>query len=238
MIRTVLPAALGLISILGLSLYENIYIKDRWGEPGAEAAKMGERFENVRKDIGEWKGQDLPVDEIVRNTAGAVNYVSRRYTNVRTNKSVVLWLIVGHSRDIWRHTPDICYPSSGFRQAGSTIGHVVELDNGKEARFYTAKFEKEDQVSRNTERVFWAFNHPDKNKWDAPTEGARWHYGMSRALYKLYFTAAVQPDESTIEDSVALDFAEVMLPEIDKALFPEGSTDSGEASEADAEATE
>lgn len=220
MMRLMLPAALGLIAILSLSLYEGFVLKDRWSEPGIEAKELGERFAKVPLSIGDWEGEDLPVDEVVRQTAGAVNYVSRRYTHVNSGDQVVLWLIVGHSRDIMRHTPDICYPSSGFRKAGSQLRQHINLKGGKDAEFYTAKFEKEDALSRSTERVFWAFNHPDTDQWEAPEDGARWRYGLAKALYKLYFTSAVRNDEDTIEDNVAVDFAEIMLPAIDKALFP------------------
>ncbi|MEM8943808.1 MAG: exosortase-associated EpsI family protein [Planctomycetota bacterium] len=222
MIRTMLPAVLGLAAILGLTLYENLYIKDRWAKPGIEAAEMGKRFEQVPLSIGDWEGEDLPVQEVIQQTAGAVNYVSRRYVHTRTGKHVTLWLIVGHSRDITRHTPNICYPAAGFRPVGSTLPHVIDLADGKEARFFTAEYEKEDMTGRTTQRVFWTFNHPEKDQWDAPTDGARWEYGLSRALYKMYFTSPVLSDDEIIEDSVALDFAEEMLPEIDKALFPNG----------------
>ena len=232
MIRTMVPAAIGLIAIIGLSLYENVAIKDRWAEPEALAEEMGKRFKQVPHEIGNWIGEDLPVEELVRKTAGAVNYVSRRYSNSRTGKSVTLWLIVGHSRDITRHTPNICYPSQGFRPTGSTLQHNLQLADGKEAKFYTAQYTKEDHTGRSNERVFWTFNHPDKNQWDAPTKGARWHYGRARAMYKLYFTSHVVSSEEIIEDSAALDFAEVMLPEIDKALFP-NSNPAGDVSAED-----
>ncbi len=231
MMRTFLPATLGLIAILGLSFYEGFVIKDRWAEPGVEAEELSERFKEVPTKIGDWVGQDKPVDEVVRKTAGAIGYVSRVYTNTKTNKNVVLWLIVGHSRDITRHTPNICYPSQGFRQTSTQQQEIVELNNGAEAAFYTAKFEKEDAFSRSTDRVFWTFNHPDKNKWEAPEKGARWHYGLAKALYKLYFTSQVLADEETIGDNVAAEFAELMLPEIDAALFPTESTDSTEGSD-------
>lgn len=225
MIRTLIPAALGLVAILGVSLYENIVIKDRWGQPTIQAEQLSERFANVPKEIGDWVGEDLPVDEVTRNTAGAVGYVSRRYRNTVTDKHVVLWLIVGHSRDIVRHTPDICYVAQGFRQTSTPIQHVVQLDDGKEAAFYTAKYEMENEETRRLERVFWTFNHPEMDKWEAPegNQGARWHYGNSRALYKMYFTSAVEHDEQTIQESVALEFAEEMLPAIDKALFPKSA---------------
>lgn len=240
MIRTLIPATLGLISILGISLYENLKIKDRWGEPTVKAEQLAERFSNVPMEIGDWKGQDMPVDEVTRKTAGAVGYVSRIYKNEVTDKYVELWLIVGHSRDITRHTPDICRVSQGYRPISSQLRHKIDLDNGEPAEFFTAKYEKEDAVSRYVDRVFWTFNHPDMNKWEAPegSQGPRWHYGLSRALYKLYFTSRVDHDEQTIEDSVALEFAEVMLPAIDKALFPEGLSDSEATGDTTVEAAE
>ncbi len=241
MIRTIIPATLGLIAIVGLSLYENIKIKDRWGEPTIKAEQLAERFSNVPMEIGDWVGQDMPVDEVTRKTAGAVGYVSRVYKNPVTEQYVELWLIVGHSRDITRHTPDICRVSQGYRPVSTQLRHPVKLDNGETAEFFTAKYEKEDEIDRYIDRVFWTFNHPEKNKWEAPagTQGPRWHYGLSRALYKLYFTSRVDHDEQTIQDSVALEFAELMLPAIDAALFPKGEMASeAETTEADAEVSE
>ena len=62
MIRTMVPAAIGLIAIIGLSLYENVAIKDRWAEPEALAEEMGKRFKQVPHEIGNWIGEDLPVE--------------------------------------------------------------------------------------------------------------------------------------------------------------------------------
>jgi hypothetical protein len=223
-----LPAALGGILILSLCFVEQVYLRDYWSKPGAEAELMGKRFENVPKEIGDWTGQNLSVDEIVKNTAGAVNYVSRLYKNTETGQEVRLWLIVGHSRDICRHTPNICYPNAGFRQEGQQIRHEVKMPKGESpAKFFTGKFIKEDGLGRHAERVFWAWNHPDvgkfEKKWEAP-EDPRKHYGLSRALYKVYFTSSVLADEDTAADNVANEFAELALPEINKALFPESTT--------------
>lgn len=226
------PAILGGFLIVSLCVVEGLYLKDRWGEPGAEAAVMGQRFKQVPKEIGDWEGEDLPVDEQVKNTAGAVNYVSRRYKNKETGAEVRLWLIVGHSRDICRHTPNVCYPASGFRQDGRQIHHRWTQDDGKPADFFTAKFIKDDVRGRHAERVFWAWNHPDVNKWEAPSD-PRQHYGLSRALYKIYFTSNVLPSEGAAEDNVAAEFAKLMLPEVDKALFPEAYAANADAESAD-----
>lgn len=225
MSRTYLPFALAAVLIGVLTFVEGYYMKDRWGSLAVTAEELGERFDQVPKEIGPWSGQDLPVDDLVKETAGAVNYVSRRYVHNTTGQEVRMWLIVGHSRDIVRHTPSVCYPASGFRQDGAMLRHHVDTDDGSEAVFFTAKFLKEDEFSRQRERVFWAWNHPDMNRWEAPedssgNEDPRFHYGLARALYKLYFTSNVGAQETTVEDSAAAEFAKVMLPAIDRALFP------------------
>jgi len=132
MTRGFLPFALAAVLIGVLTFVEGYHMKDRWGSLAMEAGELGKRFDQVPKEIGSWVGQDLPVDDIVKKTAGAVNYVSRRYTHSTSGREVKLWLIVGHSRDIVRHTPSICYPASGFRQQGSRLRHHIITDNGKE----------------------------------------------------------------------------------------------------------
>ncbi len=237
-----LPAAVGGLVIFGLCFFEQVFLRDYWSKPGVEAELMGQRFAQVPKEIGPWKGQDLSVDAQVKNTAGAVNYVSRLYKNEETGREVKLWLIVGHSRDICRHTPNICYPSSGFRQEGRLIPFEVPLNGTEPGKFFTGKFIKDDAYGKHAERVFWAWSHPDIErfgaKWEAPSD-ARQHYGLSRALYKMYFTSNVMSDEDTASDNVAAEFAAMMLPEVNKALFPETaaaaatSADEAESDETD-----
>ncbi len=222
--RGFLPIVLAVVLIAVVTVVEGVYLKDRWGTPGVEAAELGQRFAQVPKKIGDWTGIDMPVSRDVKERSGAVNFVNRRYTQDGTDRSVDLWLIIGHSRDIIRHTPDICYAASGFRQHGEQLRYTVNYNGDKEARFFTSKFDKEDALVRQTQRVFWTWNHPDIQKWDAPDK-ARFHYGMAtRTLYKMYFTSSITIDEDTLDDSPAAEFAEFVLPVIDDALFSEQPT--------------
>lgn len=217
-----LLAGISFVLIAVTTVVEGVYMKDRWGEPGAAAAELGERFNDVPKRIGNWSGIDSTVPADVQERSGAVRFVSRSYTHEITNQSVDVWLIIGHSRDIIRHTPDICYPASGFRPMSNKLKHTIEYGNGETGDFYTGEYQKEDALARQRVRVYWAWNHPDVKQWEAP-EDPRFHFGMqTRALYKLYFTSSVSGDEKTVDDNVAVDFAELMLPKIDAALFPKG----------------
>ena len=221
-----IPIILAAVLIVGLTMIEARF-SDRWHDSSMDAEEFGDRFERVPMDVGPWKGEDQDVEEAVRKMAGAVHFVSRTYANENTDEVVRVWLIVGHSRDVCRHTPNVCYPSQGFNKTSSVLKQPIDLPGEKPAEFNTAKFEKSSEQGRVTERVFWAWSDPDEKQWKAPSN-PRFEFGNKRALYKLYFTSDVKPTEETKEDNVALEFAKEMLPRIDAALFSEG----GRAAEA------
>src|SRR3989337_1185447 len=108
-----LPIVVGVLLIVGLTIVQ-AWKSDRLSGKNFTAEQKAQLLKKVPMNIGDWHGEDKPVDEAVRETAGAVGAVSRVYRNVRTGDVVDLWLIVGHGRVISAHTPDICYRSSGF----------------------------------------------------------------------------------------------------------------------------
>jgi hypothetical protein len=235
MLRVLAPAALAIIAIVGLTVPQSMFT-NRFVSGSMTAEEFGQRFSKVPMTIGNWVGTDVEVDKATLEQAGAVNYVSRRYVNTETNQSVDLWLIVGHSRDICRHTPDICYPSQGFSQIGERVRWDFEDDDeaAEDPTFFTAKFRNEDNAGSTEKRVFWAWNGntEGQDRWDAPepktwfdwmgkSAGPKVYYGNNTALYKMYFTAPMADMDEDVADNVANDFAELMLPQIDRALFPE-----------------
>jgi hypothetical protein len=222
--RLYIPAAVAIVAIVGLTAWA-AHFSDRFTSSSMTAAEFGARFKNVPTEIGDWVGQDQPIDPSTLEQAGAVSHVSRRYINQRNpGQSVDLWLIVGHAREICRHTPDICYPSQGYSQIGNRITFpiVAPEDPDHPAEFFTAKFRNEGTLGTKTERVFWAWNgnQPEKNEWEAP-DYQKQYYGNNTALYKMYFTAQMSSDDEETNKNLAVDFAKLILPDINRALFPE-----------------
>jgi hypothetical protein len=88
----------------------------------------------------------------------------------------------------------------------------------------TNTFFREDSVTgRRLYRVFWAWynteneDHKGKAVWEAPTN-ARWYFGNTRALYKMYFTSVMREPGETAEQSAAVNFAKDFLPVVNNAL--------------------
>ena len=236
MLRLYAPAGIAVLAIVSLTAWSWAY-SDILGTSAVSAEELGKRFAKVPMTVGPWVGTDMKPEAATLEQAGAVNYVSRRYDNAETGQSVDLWLIVGHSRDICRHTPDICYPSQGFSQIGARVKWDFETTDQAEnpPTFFTAKFRNESEARNRDARVFWAWTTDveGQDTWDAPepktwfdwlpfkSTGPKVYYGNNPELYKLYFTATMNESDEDVADNVVNDFAELMLPQIDRALFPE-----------------
>lgn len=218
-----IPLVCGALLIVGLTIPQ-VIMTDRLSGTNVSAEQRAELLRLVPKDFGDWQGSDKPVDEVVRKAAGAIGYISREYRNTRTGERVDLWLIVGHSRDVSFHTPDVCYPGSGFEARGKENAlYPLVVQGLPNTPMWTNTFFKEDVSGRRLIRVFWAWYNPKVGEeesaitWEAPSN-ARWHFGNARALYKMYFTAEMRDPQETADNSVCVRFARDFLPEVDKAL--------------------
>lgn len=223
MLRLYVPVAVTVVLIASMTFWESIY-SDRFSSSSVTAAEFGKRFANLPKEIGPWLGEDNPVKDETLKTAGAVNHVSRTYTNQETNDKVDVWLVVGHARDIGRHTPNICYPSQGFSMDGAQLKQEIKSDDGSaKGTFHTARFRQESALAQGSPlvRVFWAWNPntEDDHQWVAP-DNSRLAFGNNTALYKLYFTSAMKERDESVPDNVAVKFAKLALPIVNQTLFP------------------
>ena len=217
------PIILAVFLIVGLTIVQ-INMTDRLSGTNVSAEQRAALLEKVPSSVGDWHGDDMKVDEAVRKTAGAIGAVQREYHNVRTGEKVRVWLIVGHAREVSFHTPDICYPSQGFQaRAPENSVYPMVFPEVPKADFLTNTFLRENNTGQQIERVFWTWYNPmnkendGKVVWEAPSN-ARWYFGNTRALYKLYFTSSMRDPKETADNSACVRFARDVLPEINKAL--------------------
>jgi hypothetical protein len=223
MLRFYAPVAAAVILIVTGTVLEAKF-SDRFTGSSVTKEEFDQQFSALPKEVGSWVGTDNPVEQKILEVAGAVNYVSRTYRNTQTGAAVDLWLIVGHSRDIVRHTPDICYPSQGFAQDDiKPLKQRMEVTGEEDATFNTARFRNERAMGGGPalQRVFWAWNcdTDEEPQWQAP-DSPRLHFGNNPRLFKMYFTANMKDRDEPVADSTAMEFAKVMLPRVNQTLFP------------------
>jgi hypothetical protein len=222
---TLFLVVLAVLVMLGFTLAEAQF-SDRWSGSNISAEDFSELLKRVPTDIGDWHSTENQTSDESRVGAGAVgHFVSRSYRNSSTGEVVSVWIIVGHSRDICRHTPDVCFPSSGFRAVGKeNLPYTIEVDENHKADFWSNAFIKEDSATgRHLVRVFWSWYKPndeDKIAWEAPLR-QRFHFGNTPALYKMYFSSEQSDMSETVDKSVCVRFAKEFIPAVDRALSGE-----------------
>jgi hypothetical protein len=156
----------------------------RWDAftPGADrAAKIHAHV----LQLGDYQMEQVPNDMPLKEKSIAT---SRRYFSPSRNQLVVTSVISGAPGSVATHTPDVCYPSSGYRTVREPKRETIDLPGGGKASYYFAEFEKKTATQTERQRVRWAWT-VDGN-WEAP-ERARFAYLRAPELYKLYIVTPV-----------------------------------------------
>lgn len=221
-----LPLIVSAVAIVGVTIVNGV-TTNRWsGGANAKAEACAAYLELVPMEVGPWVGAaNDDVDDRIRDVAGFVGTpVSRRYTNRTTGQTVDLWLIVGHSSVIVRHTPNICYPSANFRPEEKADNHyTIKVDGEKPLETWTNLFHKRMPTGDVYMRVFWMWHCPRPGgdvQWEAPghhVSDARDRYAGAKALFKMYFTCPARAGDNP-DDSVAKEFANDFIPALNELL--------------------
>lgn len=161
----------------------------RWSgfEPDAARTEALQAFEVRFQD---WRAEPIPTDMPTNERSTAT---SRRYFSSR--HAAVVTFISGIPGSVSAHTPDVCYPSSGYKTLRGPKKVNLELPGGMPCEMYVADFEKKTNTKHDRARVRWTWLA--NGAWVAP-DRPRWQFAMqlTRApvLYKVYIVTAL-PDE-------------------------------------------
>ena len=74
-----------------------------------------EALERLPMMLGDWAGQESPLDEAVVEATDTDAHVSRRYS--RQNPPASVWLYIAYgvrARDLMPHRPEVCYTGAGW----------------------------------------------------------------------------------------------------------------------------
>jgi EpsI family protein len=70
--------------------------------------------------MGNWRGQDVPLDGEVVQALAVDDYINRSYARYAGTETVELFITCGERvRDLMPHRPEVCYPGNGWTLRGS-----------------------------------------------------------------------------------------------------------------------
>ena len=187
---------------------------DRWSgiDVAAELARGGERLEQqFPKSCGDWEAvNDIEADPRSLERAGAVGHVSRMYRHRGTGVQATVFVVCATPHDASGHTPDRCYPGSGYQAEEAESRRSVGLADGRSAEFFTGTFAKAGQ----TLRIFWTYG--GDGRWIAPPL-ARVGLAGRPLVYKLYVIVDATRLGAAQAKATGEMFLGVLLPAVDAA---------------------
>ncbi|AMV29483.1 hypothetical protein VT84_34130 [Gemmata sp. SH-PL17] len=180
-------------SILGLVVCGallNGSVTQRWDLIASDGGRT-DRLHALEVRFEGWQSEnvdtDMPLNE--RSTA-----TSRRYLAPDGQHSAVVSFISGIPGSVATHTPDVCYPGSGYKTLRAAHKETIDLPGGP-ATVYVADFEKETKTKRDRVRVRWAWT--TEGEWVAP-DNPRWQFASqlrAPTIYKVYIATPLGDNE-------------------------------------------
>ncbi len=189
----------------------------RWHTP-EQLAQSASRIASLPANMGDWHGEDVPLDERQVKMAHLAGYIQRRYRNKATNGEVTVLLMCGRPGPIAVHTPDVCFTGNGFELSDTPGRYTPEGFSADKATFALGDFRNDGSAALSRLNVLWAWTAD--GRWDAPAR-PRFTYARAPVLYKLYFVFDMQPT-GRLEDDPRNKFIPLFLTEIDRVVLGAG----------------
>ncbi len=141
-------------------------------------------LKNVSHVLGTWRAQEgaeATLDPEIARIAGSTDHVIRSYVDDKTGERVTVLLLYGPSQAVWAHTPEVCYPSSGFNTVIPSREVQIPLESStRTVAFREALYGKSRGGVTELSEVYYSFLNA--GVWRSDMSGQwkqfRYHPGM------------------------------------------------------------
>lgn len=191
------PAILLCFALLGAGALVHGATTHRWSALAPEPGRS-DRLHGHAVRLGDFQAEDVPSDLPLKERSVAT---CRRYFSSARNQFVLVTVISGPAGAVSTHTPDVCYPASGYKTVREPKRETIDLPDGGKAGYYVAEFERKTATATERYRVRWAWSAD--GVWAAP-ERPRFEYLRVPELFKLYVVTPVTDPDAPAEDPPAV----------------------------------
>lgn len=166
-------------------------ISHRWGSL-APTASRATALHGYTLRLPEFQSEEIPSEIEVKEKSSVT---CKRYVSTIQGIGGVVSVTTGPAGAVSTHTPDVCYPSSGYKTVVPPTRETLDLPDGRVVSYYVAEFEKKSATQSDRHRVRWAWATAASTNWNAP-DNPRFDYFREPELYKIYVvTPAIAPEQ-------------------------------------------
>lgn len=212
--------------LLAYGLVEG-YWTDRWSI-SPELAQAPEKLRDIPLTIGPWVGEETELDPRQARQGRIQGSLLRRYTHSGNGEMLNLLIVCGRPGPITVHGPEVCLGASGYTLVRPEQQKSINSP-GREDRdtFWVGRFQRSRAALTEVMEVTWSWNAT--GDWQA-VRNPRLYFAPQRVLYKLYISRLVSSSDSPSTEEPVIEgekprdptdeFLKLLLPEVQRALFP------------------
>jgi hypothetical protein len=135
--------------------------------------------------------------------------------------SVTALILFGPGKTLAGHTPEICYPSAGYRMVADPSLRTIASGPGPAAEFHTEVFARDREQRSWREEVYYSFRHGDR--WSPHAQRYWKAFRHHPAMFKVQVQRPVLANERRDVNNPTEDFLALLMPEIERHIaHPQG----------------
>ena len=138
--------------------------------------------------LGDWhaiEGSEDTLEPEIAKIAGAKDHLIRTYEDDKSGQRASVMVLYGLAYIVWAHSPDVCYPATGFRTLLPSQDQDLEIpvpEKSTTARFRLQHFVKSKAGQTDYRQVYYSFQNA--GRWGVDMgrnwKSFRYHPGMFR----------------------------------------------------------
>ena len=193
-----------------------------------DLSRLPEKFGDDWKQI---KGGERKLDDLTMRITGGTDHVIRTYANELTGVYVTILVLFGPAEPVLPHTPQVCYPSSGFAVGDPPALRSIEFPIGKDdkggvvlerADFLSASYAKPNGRQVLREAVYHSFRLD--GRWSPSIGEGRKFPRRNPGIFKVQIHRLVAERESVGRGDPIEQFLEKFLADLEARIRDAGTT--------------
>jgi hypothetical protein len=198
-----------------------------------DLSKIPDRFGDDWKQI---KGGERKLDDLTMRITGGTDHLIRTYANELTGVYVTILVLFGPAEPVLPHTPQVCYPSSGFEPGDPPALRPIEFPIGKDAKgnviegradFLSASYAKPNGRQVLREAVYHSFRLD--GQWSPYIGQGRKFPRRNPGIFKVQIHRLVAERESIGQGDPIEQFLQKFLADLETRIRAAGTPAEGKA---------
>jgi hypothetical protein len=176
-------------------------------------------LKSIPQTIGRWKlvGDEIELDSLTMRITGGSDHIMRTYVDELTGVSLLVLALFGPAEPVLPHTPEICYPSSGYHPVGDQMDRVIESKEEKiTSVFRSAIYAKSGGRAMLNEGVYYSFRL--EGQWSPHAGSGRKFPRRNPSIFKVQVQRRMAEGERLGPNDPIEQFLSLLVPVIEREI--------------------